>query len=188
MQVISSMLNLKGIYSKNPEVKEDFLDAANKIQAMSLVHKKLYQSKNLSNIKLKEYVFDLVEMISKSFSNYKIDVIQNIDDFTVLIDIAVPIGLILNELLSNIFKHAFPEKKGQVMLKINKVKEKIFIHIEDNGIGVPEDFDFFNNESLGLQIVISLVQNQLSGEITFKSEKGLVCDICFRDTLYTEWV
>ena len=191
MQVICSMLSLQRKMTDSDSAQIQLQEAENRIKTMSLVHKKLYKSNSLSNLSIKEYVKDLVVLIENSYNARNKDVVINteVEDFNILIDIAIPIGLIINELLSNTFKHAFPKDVGEISIKIvRKENDKISIFIKDNGVGVEEKFDFYNTNTLGLQTVINIVENQLMGNVIFDSSDGLSCTIVFDDKLYDERV
>ena len=106
-----------------------------------------------------------------------------LEPVSALIDTAVPCGLILNELISNVFKHAFPdEKRGFLEITLRQPEnEFIEISVSDNGIGVPEGFDFFRQKSLGLQLIVSIAKQQLNGTVDFGSGSGVKCRIAFRN-------
>ncbi|MBN2735877.1 MAG: PAS domain-containing protein [Spirochaetales bacterium] len=187
MQVICSMLNLQRKFTSNKEVQEQLQEAENRINSMALVHQKLYQSKSLSNIQIKDFVEDLINLIRESYqiTSQDIDFDISIDDFQIVIDIAIPLGLVINELLSNIFKHAFPDQHGHIQINLNyKNNKDINLIIKDNGQGVPKNFDFFNSNTLGLQTIISIIETQLGGEIKFESNDGLGCIINFENIIY----
>ena len=187
MSVISAMLSLQARKSNNEYVKTTFKEIMNKIKSMSLVHQKLYKTKDLSNISLKEYTEDLLKLLINSYKTIsdRIAVKYEIKDVNILIDTAIPFGLILNELISNVFKHAFPNNKdGEV--NINLFKEENFIHLlfSDNGIGAPEDFDTTKNRSVGLNTVYSLAVTQLGGDIKLDTTMGFNYHIMMRADLY----
>ncbi|MBF0121458.1 MAG: HAMP domain-containing protein [Desulfobacterales bacterium] len=188
MQVIQAMLVLRAAYIQNDEIKRTFSEIENKIHAMGLVHKMLYNSKDLSSINLKEYVHDLVYFLVQS-SNISLDRISlklNVDPVFLLIDTAIPCGLILNELMSNSLKHAFPgEKIGEIAITISKKEEIVEICFSDNGIGVSDDFNFFTQSTLGLKTIITITKHQLKGNIKFEVKSGVTCHIQFHDNLYT---
>jgi PAS domain S-box-containing protein len=188
MQVISSMLLMQSMRTKNQYVKDTFRDINNKIQAMSLVHKKLYQSKNLSKINLKDYISDLVELLLRSYQvkNDHIEVIYDLDDVYILMDSAIPLGLCINELVTNSFKYAFnPEEKGRIFISLQKFNESINLRIADTGNKLDANYNVLENSSMGLQTVVSLIQNQIKGKINFKIDGGLIWEISFKDNLNT---
>ncbi|OPX25562.1 MAG: hypothetical protein B1H06_07235, partial [Candidatus Cloacimonas sp. 4484_143] len=185
MAVISAMLSMESRRSENEYVKSTFREIRNKIQAMSLVQQKLYKAKDLSNINLKEYIEDLAKLIMRSYGELsaKIEIKFDLHDVKILIDSAVPLGLIINELVSNIFKHAFPNRQeGEIFIRLIQEKDKtISLEIIDNGIGFPQNFDPRKDGSMGLASVFSIAENQLKGEISVKSENGLRWHIKIKD-------
>ncbi|RLC56679.1 MAG: hypothetical protein DRH89_05150 [Candidatus Cloacimonadota bacterium] len=201
MQIISSMLRMQSRSIENKSlsgntgieiVHESFDEVINKIKAMSLVHQKLYQAKDLSHINLKEYITDLIKLLMISFGirSEKVSLNLDLEDILVLIDFAVPLGLVLNELISNVFKHAFPNNdEDEITIRLYKDNDNtINIHLSDNGVGIPKDIKLENVNTMGLQTVFNLIEYQLKGEITYKSDKGLKWDIELKDNLHHERV
>lgn len=192
MQVIISMLMIQAGITDNEKVKEILRDTVSRIQAMSLVHEKLYQSQTLSRINLDEYINDLTQLLVKTYhvESNKIKLSFELEQIPVLIDTAVPCGLVLNELIANALKHAFPEKRdGEIKIVLQRTQNQdINLVLTDNGIGVPDGFNFRNNESFGLQTAILIVEHQLQGKIDFAADHGVSCHLRFRDDLYQERV
>ncbi len=188
MNVIQSMLKLQAAFSKSTEVNRIVKEMEHKIQGMALVHQKLYQSQNLSRIQLQEYIPELAELIRQgySLSPSKVSLKLNIEPVSVLIDTAIPCGLLLNELMSNAFKHAFPnDRSGEIHIRLTiDDHENIAFHVSDDGIGVPQGFDFYAQETLGLQSIIMIATHQLQGAISFAADEGVTCRIEFADTSY----
>jgi len=188
MQVICSMMRLRSRTLSNDKIRHTFHEIENKIQSMALVHQKLYESQDLSSLNLKTYFKDLIALIQPILLSSKdyIQIRYEAVDVPVLIDTAIPLGLTLNELLSNAIKHAFPDQvKGQIQVKLKLGKSKeIILEVKDNGIGLPKGFDVEKQGHLGLQTVIDLAQHQLEGEVTFKNYKGLLCRIVIKKELY----
>ncbi|MCD4817589.1 MAG: PAS domain S-box protein, partial [Candidatus Cloacimonetes bacterium] len=192
MAVVSAMLSIQSRRSDNEFVKSTFKEINNKIQAMSLVHQKLYKAKDLSNINLKDYIEDLANLIMQSYGvlSQRIKMKFDLQDVKILIDSAVPLGLIINELVSNIFKHAFPEnQEGEIFIRLFKEDdETINLELMDNGIGFPQNFNPRKDGSMGFASIFSIVENQLKGEISVKSENGLRWHIKIKDNLNKERV
>ncbi len=192
MQVIAAMLALRAAYTHDERIISLAQDIETKIHGMALVHQKLYQSQNLSRINLQEYLSDLVELLMSSYHippdkiAWKLDA----DPLEALIDTATPLGLVLNELLSNALKHAFPgERHGQISIRMLRTAEgEIDLMVADDGIGMPKGFDIKTSKALGLQTVVNLVEQQLQGTITWDTRQGVICYIRFTDNLYTERV
>ena len=189
MQVILSMLELKALRSKSKELQFHFREIENKIQSMSLVHKKLYESEDLSTLNLKTYFEDLLALIKQNYMMQEnhIRLIYEATDAPVLIDTAVPLGLVLNELLANVVKHAFPDKReGEVHITVNQHPQRgLLIVVKDNGVGLPEGFNIKKDCNLGLETTINLVRYQLGGRITFIRKQGLTCRIILEKEMYT---
>ena len=185
MQVISSLLRLQLNYMSNEKYKEMFKDSQNRIKSMALVHEKLYQSNDLTRIDFKDYVENLASSLFRSYGidTERISLSVKVVDIMVGIDTAIPCGLIINELLSNALKYAFPdERSGVIEICIGKNPDnKIELVVRDNGVGLPEDFDLNKCESLGLQLVTVLTQDQLQGEITFERKNGTEFRLKFQE-------
>ena len=186
LQIISSLLYLQSKKFENEDVKNIFKDSQTRVKSMSLVHEKLYQSKTLSHIDFKEYIQNLTNYIFSSYTNNKkIRMAIEAEEIKLNIDTAVPCGLIINELVSNAMKYAFPEnfkiEKPVIKVAIKRLDElKYSLIISDNGIGIPEDYDQRQSKSLGLQLVNSLVA-QIEGDLKVISEKGIEYRIVFID-------
>ncbi len=189
MQIISSLLYLQSKNIADDKTLSIYKDSQNRIKSMALVHEKLYQSKDFSNINFNEYVKNLVSYINQSYLDLdkKVEIVYNINESKLSIDSAVPCGLIINELVSNSFKYAFPQltnnKRNTITIDFKKHGEKYTLCVKDNGVGIPGDLDIENSESLGLQLVTNLV-NQIDGTVEFKNAEGTSICIEFSDNLY----
>jgi two-component sensor histidine kinase len=188
MQVIQSMLMLRSAVSQNSEVERIVTDIGHKIQAMALVHQKLYQASDLSRVPLQDYLPEIADLLQQSYgiSSSRVTVRWDIAPVAVLIDTAIPCGLILNELLSNAFQHAFPdERTGEIHLHLTTDEQGMMtLQVSDNGVGVPPGFDFRTQDSLGLQSIVMIAEHQLQGTVVFTANPGVTCQIQFTDTHY----
>jgi PAS domain S-box-containing protein len=193
MQVICAMLQLQATHSKDRDISSAFNDMENRIQSMALVHEELYQSQNLSQINLKEYIHNLSGLLvqSQRETSGRIAFTLDTDDVFVLIDTAIPCGLILNELVSNALKHAFPgDRRGEIRIRLDRAEDgPISLEVSDDGVGMPKDLDLRTSETLGLKIVFGLGERQLRGEVTVGTGNemtghGTTWQIRFRDDLY----
>ena len=180
MQIISSLLSLQSRYITNKKYQEMFTESQNRIRSMALVHEKLYQSGDLENINFTEYITDMVNNLVQSYGSQDITVNMEKDDIWLGVDTAVPCGLIVNELVTNVLKHAFPDRKGEITVSIHDFKGTVELVIADNGIGIPEGIDFRTTETLGLQLVSILAEDQLGGEIQLIKNKGTEFRIRFK--------
>lgn len=190
MQVISALLNLKAGETNDIRISSVFLEMDRKIQSMAMAHEKLYKSKDLSHINFKEYFEDLLELLKESYGTKKrgIKIIKNIDDVHVLIDIAVPCGLILNELVTNSLKHAFPGRRNgiiEVSLKEHG-SDSLILSVADDGIGIEKDIRIDDLDSLGMRTIIALGEEQLQGSVTWETEDGVVCSVAFKNDVYSK--
>ena len=175
MQIISSLLNLQSSTLKDKKVVDLFTESRNRIRSMALIHEKLYQSQNLAHINFGEYIQTLTTHL---FHTYKVDpssVVLKTELQDVFLDIntAIPCSLIINELVSNSLKHAFPnQKQGEIRIKFKQDKNVgIILSISDNGIGFKPGYDPQKPKTLGLQIVHDLV-HQINGELHFQGKNG----------------
>jgi len=188
MQVIAAMLKMQIRNSNNDFIKTSYKDIINKISAMSLVHQKLYESKDLSQINLKEYIEDIIKLLRRSFGLFtgKISLKLDLKEIFVLVDSAIPFGLILNELVTNAFKHAFPDnREGEIIIVMyQEENEMINIQVHDNGIGVPDGFNPRKSKGMGIQTVFSLVEYQLKGQIRYDIDGGFKWHFRFKDNLH----
>jgi len=183
LQVISSLINLQGQSVKaDTQVQGMFLKSRDRIQAMALMHEKLYQSHDLNQIDFVQYIHELMAHLFCSYGISPDDISLKITANDLLLDMntAVPSGLIINELVSNSLKHAFPEgQKGQITIALFSHENRTFnLIISDDGIGIPKNLDINKVESLGLQLVNTLV-SQLGGEMTMKQNHGTTFQIIF---------
>ncbi len=172
-QVISSLLNLHANNTDNEAVQKALGEAKDRVGSMALVHEKLYQSKDLTQIKMDEYISQLIMHLNDSF-DAEVDFASIIKIEKVYLDIetAIPLGLIFNELLTNSIKYAFKEKEGNTIeIIIRKTENRVEVEYKDNGIGLPKDFDIDNLDTLGLNLVQILVL-QIHGELVVNTEKG----------------
>ena len=175
LQVISSILNLQTSYLKDTNVIGVVRDIQNRIKSMALIHENLYQNSDISKLNFRDYINQLTQNIihSNSTNIGNIAFKSNIEDLNLDLDYSIPCGLIINELVSNTFKHAFPDNTdGIVKIDIFEQNKIVNIAVSDTGIGFKDDIDFRNTESLGLQLVTALVE-QINGTITLCSTSGL---------------
>ncbi len=184
--IISSLISLQTNQINDPKVKEMLQETYNRINSMSLVHEKLYQSDDLSSIDLNIYISNLVNNLIKSYTidMNKISIRTDINKVNLDINRAIPVGLIINELITNAFKHAFPDSfngKGEIFINISNTENQLIITIQDNGVGIPANFKIENSKSLGMRLVSLLVNNQLGGSIQLGNKNGTYVKILIPD-------
>ena len=179
MQIISSLLSLQSSYIEDENVRTLFQESQNRIRSMAMVHEKLYKSENMSKIDFKQYMSDLVDSLSYNHRINPDNVKKNMEPVLFDVETAIPCGLIVNELVTNTFKHAFPDGNvGEITVELFKEGDTVFLKVSDSGIGFPEDIDFKNTKSLGLKLVNSLVM-QLDGEIQLDTTNGTTFTVSF---------
>ena len=175
MQVVSSLLNLQLDFLPDAQARPFIVDTQSRIAAMALVHEKLYQSDDLAWVDFADYLRELTENIAASFSPSASEIRFTLeaDEIRLAIDAAIPCGLIINELVSNAYKHAFPDGRTGAVNVVLKRRSPGFIvmRVADTGRGIPLGLDLRRTESLGMQLVFTLAQ-QIQGEIEIKSSPG----------------
>lgn len=182
LQIVTSLLQMQSRRTKEPEAVEVLRDSKNRIASIALVHEKLYRSEDLANIDFGQYIPDLTTHlfdtynVSSSTINFNIDV----ENISLIIDTAIPCGLIVNELVSNSLKYAFAGKhKGEIKIEFYANRDDtLTLIVRDNGIGIPEDFNIETAHSLGLTLVQGLVE-QLEGTIELDRTQGTEFKITF---------
>ncbi|MFN6454906.1 MAG: PAS domain S-box protein [Nostoc sp. EfeVER01] len=183
LQVISSLLNLQSAYIKDKDDLVIFQQSQQRIASMALVHEKLYQSQDLARINFGEYIRDLVASL---FTAYEVNedaialTISTEDCIFFGLDTAIPCSLIIHELVSNSLKYAFPkDRNGAINIEIKKtINNNLILIVSDNGIGLPPNFDFQKNASLGWELVDALT-HQLAGNINITGSTGVECQVTF---------
>lgn len=192
MQVVSSLLSLHSTELYEESAKAVFKDVIDKIVAMSLVHQRLYESRDLSNIDMAAYVRDLAALMTESYgvSPAKVSVDLRLGDISMLIDTALPCGLIISEIMANSLKHAFPgDRKGTIRLAMRRMEDDfVELRIEDDGVGFPKGFDVDADARMGMKTLFTMVRHQLQGSIDIASEGGVSYLIRFKRKLYDERV
>ncbi|WP_406660366.1 histidine kinase dimerization/phosphoacceptor domain -containing protein [Methanolobus sp. ZRKC3] len=174
LQVISSLLDLESDKFESEEVIEAFRESQNRVISMALVHEELYRSQDMESIDFSDYLMKLVNELSYSYAINKESIKIKIDvDPTFLdMDTAIPLGMIVNELVSNSFKHAFKEREeGEIYVDLSFEDKKLTLTVGDNGIGFPENINFRETDSLGLQLVTTLT-SQIDSVIELDRSKG----------------
>jgi|GEM_PF-2166549 len=182
LTVIYSLLNLQKTHIHNKQQAIDaFDDMRSRIISMSLVHEQLYQSKNFSQIAMKHYIHNMAEQLKFMYTPKKsIDIRLDVEDISLSMDNAIPCGMMINEITSNAFKHAFQQTEHPVILITLKQQsqEKIQLTVSDNGSGLPADLDLDNPKSMGLRLVHLLVE-QLDAQVYITQENGTRFTITF---------
>ena len=190
MQIVSSLLDLQAATLRQPEMLDIFRVSQSRVRAMALVHERLYQSQDLTRIGFTAYTR---ELISDLFSSYGIDphqiavkLVVDPEAEAIPVDIAVPCGLVINELVSNSIKYAFPDGRGgEMRIELHLSGDMYTLIVADNGVGLPSDFDLARTPTLGLTLVHSLGRDQLNGSVTTNSSGGAAFQITFPRSVKT---
>lgn len=175
LQIVISLLNSQSVYLKDPEMLGVFRESQNRMRSISLIHQKLYQGDNLSGIDMFSYTHELAEHLQYSFDTEgKIDFILEIEKITMDVSQAVPIGLILNEAITNAIKYAFRNlKNGEIHIVLKRTEnDRMQLTIADNGCGLPTGFDHDRLNSLGMKLMKGL-SRQIGAKFELQSEHGL---------------
>jgi|GEM_PF-1822171 len=186
MQIITSLLSLQAGYLKDEKAISVLKESQDRVKAMAIIYEKLYQSHDLTSINFAEYIENLLKSLfySHATDEEQIKPIIEIEDVLLNIETAIPCGLIISELVSNSLKHAFPKgNKGEVHVSLKTQPNGYELTISDNGVGFPEEIDFKNTNTLGLQLVYSLI-NQIEGKTTLKKKPGTEFKILFKELDY----
>jgi two-component sensor histidine kinase/DNA-binding NarL/FixJ family response regulator len=183
LQVVSSLLNMQARAAKDKDTIDILSESRNRINTMALIHSQLYESGNLSAINMKGFVDNMLRQLVQSYpvQDTKITQIVQGDDYPFPISVAVPVGLIVNELLSNAFKHAFVNRKeGKIEVSFGASEEGgVSLAISDDGVGLPNGFDINKSKTLGLRLVKILAEDQLQGKLEVISKEGTTFNIEF---------
>ena len=181
LQIITSLLRMQSRVMQDPAFRDALLECQNRVAAMALIHDKLYRARDLARVSFPEYVRDLTSNILTSYTlpASSVRVNLDVDDMSLSLDSAVPCGLILNELISNCLKHAFPlGHSGTVHVGFHAAGDQLCLVVRDDGIGMPADVDLERTNSLGWRLIRALVQ-QLGGFVQCHTAGGTVVELRF---------
>jgi PAS domain S-box-containing protein len=176
MQVISSLLSLQANRAHSQEVVDMFRESQTRVKSMALIHEKLYQSGDLARVDFGEYIRNLTGNLFRTYNVRSVTLEISIDDIHFGVDVAIPCGLIINELVSNALKHAFPNgMAGRLFVGIHEIGEYAYkLRVADDGVGFPKGVSFDTTDSLGLQLVMTLAQ-QLHAKVKLDTQRGGSC-------------
>jgi PAS domain S-box-containing protein len=182
LQVVISILRLQSRRTSEPEIRAALLESEDRIRAMALIHETLHSSDNLAAISCYDYIRQIIRSLARRYSGCPAIIEDQISDIDLHIDQAVPVGLIVNELVSNALQHAFPDQQpGQIMVLIEPSgKDHLELTVSDNGTGLPLEIDPRTTDSMGLRMVTGLAENQLGGSLDVSTETGTCITVRFR--------
>jgi two-component sensor histidine kinase len=180
MQIIMSLLKLQAEKINDNNVEVYFTEARNRIQSMALIHEFLYKKDKMDFMLMDEYIKQLISEIQNSYTqpNHLIELHVDLDPILLDFDTSIPLGLIINELVTNAFKHAFPNKVGNVWISFKKIDHNFVLVVKDNGIGTPKNFEEKKENSLGMEL-IHLLSEQINASIQITHQPGFEAKIIF---------
>jgi PAS domain S-box-containing protein len=181
LQIISSLLNLQRRYIRDPEDAKLFLDSQMQVRSMALVHEHLYQSDRISRIEIRSYLQTLCENLFEAYGAYTrgVNLKFQVEEVTFDLNTATPLGLLVNELVSNSLKYAFPgQQGGNISVQLDTSQDTCTLVVADDGVGLPENFPIDRSETLGYQLIVALVE-QLEGTLETLPWKGTAFRIYF---------
>lgn len=180
LAVIAGLFSLKLDSVKNEDARNVLMESRNRVRSMALIHNRLYKSNNFADVNFEQYVHELITEIKMSYPTIcdSVSINLNISDTTINVNAAIPCGLILNELLTNCYKHAFINRNdGVIHIWFTNANNQISLIVKDNGVGLPPDFE--KAESLGITVIQSL-SDQLEGTYKFSSDNGTRFELIFK--------
>ncbi len=184
LQVISGLLDLQAHHINDRKSREIYKESQNRVITMALIHEELYQAKDLAKVNFAEYIQNLTSnlFVSYGIDHANVNLVLEAEQIEMVVDTAIPCGLIVNELISNSLKHAFPgNENGEIRVGFRALKDGEYeLTIGDNGIGLPKDLDIYKTKTLGLQLVTVLTE-QLGGTLELNRDGGTVFRIHFKE-------
>ncbi|HEX8023278.1 sensor histidine kinase, partial [Mucilaginibacter sp.] len=182
LQIVMSLLNTQSAFLKNNAALAAIRESQNRVQAIALIHQKLYSSSNVAYIDIAVYISELVSYLADCYSAHErgIRFEQQIEAVKMDVAQAVPVGLMLNEAITNAIKYAFPNRRGYINISLGVLDDNnMMLNIADDGIGLPEDFDIKEASSLGMEMMKAL-SKQLGGSFKMENNNGVVITLIFR--------
>jgi len=181
LQIISSLLNLQAFQIKDENIQAIFKESQNRVLSMALIHEKLYQTNNMSHISFSGYLQELVQNLFRSYAAYdrNIDFELNLIEVDISIDTSITLGLIVNEIIANSLKHAFKGKSnGTIFVDLTKENDILSLKIKDDGVGIPDNFNYKKTSTLGFNIILNLIE-QINGKLSINVSNGTELKIDF---------
>ena len=178
LQIISSLMRLQSNTSKSYQLKANYQEMQGRINSMALVHQQLYGSKDFATIDVADYINTLVDRVQSVYSSEGIEVEKSIEIKDLTIEELIPLGLLVNELLTNCFKYAFKSDSGFIKIIVKYADGKRYLSITDNGVGLDNPDEAFDKGTFGAELFKTLVL-QLDGEYKLSSENGLKVEVYF---------
>lgn len=173
LQIISSLLSLQSRQIDDPKAHEIFTESKNRVKSMALIHQNLYQEEDLIGVDIPKYIDHLANNLVSTYQlGEQLNVITDVDDIKMDVEMIIPIGLILNELITNALKYAYKQTNhAQMRIVFKRKNDNLILSVEDNGSGMPDDFDINNSKGLGFKLVKTFMK-KLKGEIRIEKAEG----------------
>jgi len=181
LAIISGLLQMQAFNTEDEQLLEKLQESQSRIQSIAMVHEKLYESKSFAEISVDQYIDDLLDVIMNSISSAEksISIEKDMEHFSMDMSQAIPCGLLLNEIITNSFKHGFRnQKEGRIAISVHQKDKMVVLSVRDNGVGLPEEFDIKKQSSLGMTLIDTLVK-QLEGTLETSSDNGAVFTVKF---------
>ncbi|MFY0685271.1 MAG: tetratricopeptide repeat protein [Balneola sp.] len=179
LQIISSLLNIQSRRTEHESAAVALQESKNRVQSMALIHQSLYQKDNITNVKVKEYIEQLLDTLMNSFGvEEKVTLKTDIQNLELEVDLIIPLGLIINELVTNVIKYAFDEEGGDLIVTLNEFKDILRLEVADNGKGI--NSSELRNQSFGMSMVESL-SKKLKADLVISSETGTSIQLDIKD-------
>jgi two-component system, sensor histidine kinase PdtaS len=181
LQIVMSLLASQSGYVKNEKVQEAILESQNRVQAIALIHDQLYRTEKIAEIGIKTYITELIRSLDQSINKKgrKVSINCKVDDMMMDVSQAIPVGIILNESVTNALKYAFPgDQAGEIAVMVNQTAQNIKLRIHDNGVGLPQGLNLSTSGSLGITLIKGLA-SQLKGKFDMDNSSGVKITITF---------
>ena len=176
-----SLLASQAVYMSVEGAQQAILEGQNRVRSIALIHDQLYKTDSITEIDLSVYIKELIESLDESLNrrSYRIAIAYEVDNITLDVSQAIPVGIILNEIATNALKYAFPDgQTGTIMILVKRVQAFVEMQVRDNGIGLPTDFSLSSMDTLGITLLEGLTA-QLQGSFHIESNKGLTVFLKF---------
>ncbi|MDN3588672.1 histidine kinase dimerization/phosphoacceptor domain -containing protein [Pedobacter aquatilis] len=181
LQIVMNLLASKSVYLSSESAQQAILDSQSRVRSIALIHDQLYKTDNITQISIFLYINELVDSFYDFLGNdiNNIEILCEVDDFMLDVSQAIPIGIILNEMVTNALKYAFPNhQQGTITICVKKVNQFVEVEISDDGVGMPMNFDMSNVNTLGINLLEGLTA-QLGGSLQLKNKNGLTISLRF---------
>jgi PAS domain S-box-containing protein len=179
LMIIQSLINLQKANSDSEDFQRYAIELSNRIMTMSLIHEQLYATENFTAVNLENYIETLVQRLTRSLVRHDVSVEKKVQPIDLGIDQSIPLGLILNELLTNAMKHAFPEaRRGRIGISVKEKNGRCEVMVKDDGVGLPDQTNFEQPTTLGLKLIYILTE-QLDGSVNWTRQNGTSVRIDF---------